>query len=92
MIKGRIPETVFPVGRLDKLTTGLMIFTNDGNYANEILHPKFEIVKTYRVTLDKPVTKRDLKRLTSGVILEDGPFKFEDIAYISPKIYIVHLL
>lgn len=69
----RVKERVFPVGRLDRNTTGVLLFTNDGDLANALIHPKFEIEKMYRVTLDRQVTDEDLKKLRKGVRLEDGP-------------------
>lgn len=91
MKKYRIPESVFPVGRLDRATKGLMIFTNDGNYANDILHPKFKLTKTYSVVLDKSITKNHVKRLLSGIILDDGPFCFDEITVITHKKFLVQL-
>lgn len=71
----RTKERVFPIGRLDRNTTGVLLFTNDGDLANALIHPKFEIEKMYRVTLDRQVTDEDLKKLRKGVRLEDGPAK-----------------
>jgi 23S rRNA pseudouridine2605 synthase len=71
----RVKERVFPVGRLDRNTTGVLLFTNDGDLANALIHPKFEIEKMYRVTLDRQVNDEDLKKLRKGVRLEDGPAK-----------------
>lgn len=71
-----LPESVFPVGRLDRQTSGLLIFTNDGMFANEILHPSREISKTYEVVLDEKVKVGDLKRLEAGFFLDDGPVRF----------------
>jgi 23S rRNA pseudouridine2605 synthase len=68
----RVKERIYPVGRLDRNTTGVLLFTNDGDLANALIHPKFEIEKLYRVTLDKQVSDEDLKKLRKGVRLEDG--------------------
>lgn len=73
LIKKKIRKPLFPVGRLDKLTTGLMILTNDGNFAHKILHPSFKLKKTYLVQLDKRFSKNDMTRLGLGIILSDGP-------------------
>ncbi len=73
---------VFPVGRLDRNTTGVLLFTNDGDFANALLHPKYEIEKVYRVTLDKQFTDVDLQKLRKGVNLEDGLAKPRSAAII----------
>lgn len=70
-----IPERVIPVGRLDKNTTGLLLFTNDGDFANKITHPRYEKEKTYYVKLDKYIDQRDIKKIESGVNLQDGWIK-----------------
>jgi 23S rRNA pseudouridine2605 synthase len=64
---------LYPVGRLDAETTGLLLLTNDGELANRLTHPRYEVPKTYRVQLCTPLAERDLERLRSGVELEDGP-------------------
>jgi len=64
---------LYPVGRLDADTTGLLLLTNDGELANRLTHPRYEVPKTYRVQLGAPLAERDLKRLRDGVELEDGP-------------------
>jgi 23S rRNA pseudouridine2605 synthase len=64
---------LYPVGRLDTDTTGLLLLTNDGELANLLTHPRYEVPKTYRVRLRDPVGKAQIKRLQSGVELEDGP-------------------
>lgn len=64
---------LYPVGRLDADTTGLLLLTNDGELANRLTHPRYEVPKTYRVQLRTPLAERDLERLRNGVELEDGP-------------------
>jgi 23S rRNA pseudouridine2605 synthase len=64
---------LYPVGRLDADTTGLLLLTNDGELANRLTHPRYEVPKTYRVRLRTPLADRDLERLGRGVELEDGP-------------------
>lgn len=67
-----VPERVYPVGRLDRNSEGLLIFTNDGEFANDIMHPSKHVPKTYRVTIDGMVSEDQLSRLMSGVELDDG--------------------
>lgn len=64
---------LYPVGRLDADSTGLLLLTNDGELANQLTHPRYEVPKTYRARLDAPISDRDLERLRKGVELEDGP-------------------
>jgi 23S rRNA pseudouridine2605 synthase len=70
-----VPERIFPVGRLDKNTTGLLLLTNDGDFANKITHPRYEKEKTYFVKLDKGITDRDIKTIEEGIHLLDGKIK-----------------
>ena len=65
-------EGLFPVGRLDRHTTGVLLLTNDGELANRLMHPRYEVDKLYRVVLDRPMSEDDLQRLLKGVQLEDG--------------------
>lgn len=74
---------VFPVGRLDRATTGLLILTNDGEFAQEIAHPSGGWVKTYKVTLDQRLKPSDMERLCEGVLLTDGPASFSDLEVLS---------
>jgi 23S rRNA pseudouridine2605 synthase len=67
------PRRLYPVGRLDADSTGLILLTNDGDLANLLTHPRYEVPKTYRVVLRRPVTDDDVSRLAGGVELEDGP-------------------
>jgi len=64
---------LYPVGRLDADSTGLLLLTNDGELANRLTHPRYEVAKTYRVELRRPPSDADLRRLAEGVQLEDGP-------------------
>jgi 23S rRNA pseudouridine2605 synthase len=64
---------LYPVGRLDADSTGLLLLTNDGELANRLTHPRYGVAKTYRARLGKPPTDRDLQRLRRGIELEDGP-------------------
>jgi 23S rRNA pseudouridine2605 synthase len=67
-----LKERVFPVGRLDFNTSGLLILTNDGDFANSIMHPRYEVKKTYLAATDKELSKKDADRMRSGVMLDDG--------------------
>ncbi len=67
------PARLYPVGRLDADSTGLLLLTNDGELANRLTHPRYEVAKTYRARLRMPIADRDLARLRRGVELEDGP-------------------
>lgn len=67
-----VPERVFPVGRLDYNTSGLLILTNDGDYANRIIHPRYETKKTYFVEIEDAITKREIQQIRDGIVLSDG--------------------
>ena len=69
-----IEERLYPVGRLDRNSEGLLLFTNDGQFANDIMHPSRHVSKTYRVTIDGRVSEDQLSRLMSGVELDDGSY------------------
>jgi 23S rRNA pseudouridine2605 synthase len=75
-------ERIFPVGRLDRNTTGLLLFTNDGELAQKLTHPSNEIKKIYQVELDKPITKDDFQKVVEGVELEDGKAVVDDVAML----------
>lgn len=77
-------EQVFPVGRLDRATTGLLLFTNDGELAKKLTHPSSQIRKVYQVTLNEPITKSDFLSIVEGITLEDGPIQVDDLAIVSP--------
>ena len=83
LIHNACDERVFPVGRLDRNTTGLLLFTNDGDLAAKLSHPSNEIKKIYQVTLDKPLNKLDEEKILAGLTLEDGPAKVDDLQVLS---------
>ena len=83
IIKNATTQRMFPVGRLDRNTTGVLILTNDGDLAQKLTHPSYEIKKIYEVTLDKPVTKADLEAIAKGVELEDGFIAADAVSYLS---------
>jgi len=78
-------ERVYPVGRLDRNTSGVLLLTNDGELAQKLTHPSNEIKKVYHVTLDKPLEKNDFERILKGVVLEDGPASVDVLAYADMK-------
>ncbi|HEV7782790.1 MAG TPA: pseudouridine synthase [Chitinophagaceae bacterium] len=78
-------ERVYPVGRLDRNTSGVLLLTNDGELAQKLTHPSNEIRKLYHVTLDKPLEKNDFERILKGVVLEDGPASVDVLAYADVK-------
>lgn len=84
LIEGACKERIYPVGRLDRQTTGVLLFTNDGDLAKKLTHPKYDHKKIYHVFLDKPLEEKDLEAVAAGVELEDGFIKADDINYTSP--------
>lgn len=82
LVKKACRERVYPVGRLDKETTGLLLFTNDGDLAKKLTHPKHKASKLYHVELNKKLHGDDFKRLTTGVNLEDGTSRFDKAEYV----------
>jgi 23S rRNA pseudouridine2605 synthase len=80
-----IGSRVYPVGRLDKDTTGLLLLTNDGDLAQQLAHPRYKVQKTYHVTLDRPITQDLMTRIRRGVMIEDGKVLVDEIAYTSPN-------
>ena len=78
-------ERLFPVGRLDRNTTGLLLMTNDGELTQKLAHPSFKVKKIYQVTTDKPVTKADFDKIIDGLELEDGKATVDSLAYLEKK-------
>jgi 23S rRNA pseudouridine2605 synthase len=85
LIKQATTERVYPVGRLDRNTSGVLLLTNDGDLAQKLSHPKHEIKKVYEVKLDRQLTKADMDSIASGVTLEDGLVAPDVIAYADAK-------
>lgn len=81
LVKDACHERIYPVGRLDRNTTGLLLFTNDGDVTKKMTHPSHRIRKVYHVELDKALSKSDMDRLTEGIELEDGRMAVDEIAY-----------
>ncbi|MCB9224922.1 MAG: rRNA pseudouridine synthase [Crocinitomicaceae bacterium] len=77
-------ERIYPVGRLDRNTTGLLLFTNDGDLAKKLTHPRYEVAKIYHVTIDKPLDVEDINKLMEGVELDDGSYVKADEVKIIP--------
>ncbi len=83
LLGGVIKERVYPVGRLDRNTTGLLMLTNDGDLADKLMHPSHNVKKIYKVELDRPLTKADATKVIEGVTLEEGRAIVDDLAIIS---------
>ena len=81
IVKNACPERIYPVGRLDRNTTGVLLLTNDGELASKLTHPKYEKKKIYRVKLDKDLTQEDMDKIVAGIELEDGEIHADEIAY-----------
>ena len=85
LVKRACKERIYPVGRLDKNTTGLLLFTNDGELAKKLIHPSHQIKKVYHVILEKPLTKNDMLKIAGGLELEDGKADVDKIAWVEPE-------
>jgi 23S rRNA pseudouridine2605 synthase len=83
IIGSAVKERIYPVGRLDRNTTGLLLFTNDGELADQLTHPSYNVKKIYKVELDRPLTKADFQKVSEGVILEEGRAMVDDVAIVS---------
>lgn len=82
LVQNACKERIYPVGRLDKNSLGLLLFTNDGDITRQLTHPSLRKKKIYEVTLDKALTRADLEQLAEGITLEDGDIFFDEISYI----------
>jgi 23S rRNA pseudouridine2605 synthase len=85
LIKRATTERVYPVGRLDRNTSGVLLLTNDGELSQKLTHPSNEIKKVYAVTLDKPLDKKHFDQILKGVVLEDGPAPVDKLAFTDTK-------
>ena len=83
LLRDACSERVYPVGRLDKNSLGLLLITNDGDVTRQLTHPSYRKKKIYEVTLDKPLTRADMETLTEGITLEDGDIFADEVAYAS---------
>ncbi len=84
LVKNACTERIYPVGRLDRNTTGVLLLTNDGDLASKLTHPKFLKKKVYHVYLDKNVTAHDLQQIRDGIMLDDGEIKADAVEYADP--------
>ena len=82
LVAGACTERIYPVGRLDKNSLGLLLFTNDGDLAKQLTHPSYQKKKVYQVSLDKPLTRADMERIAEGITLEDGEIFADEISYV----------
>ncbi len=83
LVEGACQERIYPVGRLDRNTIGLLLLTNDGELAKTLTHPSHEVKKLYHVTLNKPLTAADFAQIEKGLMLEDGPITVDKIDYVA---------
>ena len=81
IVKGACPERIYPVGRLDRNTTGVLLLTNDGDLASKLTHPKYVKKKIYHVWCDKDISEDDMQRIADGIELDDGPIHADAISY-----------
>ncbi|HEU4575772.1 MAG TPA: pseudouridine synthase [Chitinophagaceae bacterium] len=85
LLKRATTERIYPVGRLDRNTSGVLLLTNDGDLSQKLTHPSNQVKKVYAVTLNKPFEKKDFERVLKGVLLEDGPATVDVLAYTDTK-------
>ena len=81
LVRSACKERIYPVGRLDRNTTGLLLLTNDGELAKKLTHPKHNIRKVYEVNLDRSLSLEDMQKIVDGIELEDGKIEVDAIAY-----------
>ncbi len=81
LIKAAGAQRVYPVGRLDRQTSGLLLLTNDGALAEQLMHPRYEVEKLYAVSLDKPLSERDHAKIEAGLTLDDGPVQVDAVRF-----------
>ena len=82
IVRGACSERIYPVGRLDRNTTGVLLLTNDGQLADKLTHPRFEKKKIYQVSIDKPLEKEDYDKILKGFQLEDGFIQADQLEYV----------
>ncbi|MDI9357193.1 MAG: pseudouridine synthase, partial [Chitinophagaceae bacterium] len=84
LLESAVEQRIYPVGRLDRNTTGLLLFTNDGELAKTLTHPSSMVQKIYYVEINKPIKEEDFQKLKDGITLEDGFIKLDDVQIVSP--------
>lgn len=89
LVKTAAEQRIYPVGRLDRNTTGLLLLTNDGEMAEKLTHPSHQIEKIYQVEIDKPITTEDFEAIRKGVELEDGLIKPDEVSIITPDAQVI---
>ncbi len=82
LLEGKIRERIFPVGRLDRATMGLLLLTNDGELAQKLAHPSYRVKKIYQVKLNKPISAEELQKIRKGLLLEDGIAEVDGVDYL----------
>jgi 23S rRNA pseudouridine2605 synthase len=82
IVRGKCPERVYPVGRLDKNSVGVLLLTNDGELTRQLTHPSYNKKKIYQATLDHPLTRADMDSIAAGVELEDGPIVVDAVSWV----------
>lgn len=85
LVANAAEERIYPVGRLDRNTTGLLLLTNDGELAERLTHPSYEIQKLYQVDINEPITDEDFIKIENGVVLEDGAAPVDEIGLVGPE-------
>ncbi len=85
ILGGKIKERIYPVGRLDRATTGLLLLTNDGDLAKKLSHPSHEVAKVYHVSLNQKVTAEHLEAIRKGLVLEDGLVEIDGVEWVKGK-------
>jgi 23S rRNA pseudouridine2605 synthase len=85
LVQGASKERIYPIGRLDRNTTGILLLTNDGELAQKLSHPSSQVTKVYQVELDKPLSEKDRLAIKAGIELEDGLAQVDEIEYTLPR-------
>ncbi|MEO0333356.1 MAG: pseudouridine synthase, partial [Bacteroidota bacterium] len=85
LVANAADERIYPVGRLDRNTTGLLLLTNDGELAERLTHPSYGVQKLYQVDINKPISDEDFIKVEDGVVLDDGPAPVDEIGLVGPE-------